>query len=231
MNCVQFHDRGILCYGYITGRTEEIVDLVLFEEISYVAKANGNVYLKGMSEMVLLTTTKSVLKSSIIRDVYILLDTLFTTGEMIFRYGMLDIFWTKSTKDELHNEKFMIPYLTKSLAWKSNIENFPIEFFSFLLFRQRLVKAVQSHLASKKGRGRQTTVPKISCTLSDYYALLDSAKSSVARDFKQNSLVVNNVHSINGGVQKLIGIRTTLEAHISCPTLLDALLGFRCNCS
>lgn len=229
MNCIEFHEQGNSCYGFIIERTDVTVEVRLFVEVPYVATENENIYLTGMSEMVILTKVKTVLKSSIIKFIYVLLDTLFTTGEIIFRYGMMDTFWIKSIDDAIRNEQFMIPFLMKSLAWKANSECFPMEFFSFLFFRQRLVKIVQSHLASKKGRGKQATVPKISCTLQDFYALLDSAKQSVMRDFKQNSVVVNNVHTINGGVQKLIGTKTTLEAYISCPTLLDDLLGFRCN--
>jgi hypothetical protein len=227
MNCIEFDERGNSSYGLITKRDDESLEVILFTEVPYISKEAENEYLKGMSEMVLLDKVKTVLKSSVIRYVYVLLESIFIRGEIIFRYGMNDIFWTKSKDDEAHNSHFTIPFLRKSLAWKNDRDCNSTEFYSFLLFRLRLVKSVQTHLSSKKGRGRQATVPQISCTLQDFYALLESAESSVLRDFKQSLIVVNNVHTINGGVQKLLETNTILQAFISCPTLLDCLLGYR----
>jgi hypothetical protein len=139
MNCIEFEEHGNSSYGLITKSNDESVQVILFAEVPHISKEVKNECLKGMSEMVFLDKVKRVLKTSIIRYVYVLLESIFITGEIIFRYGMIDIFWTKSKDDEAHNSHFTIPFLRKSLAWKYDREYYSMEFYSFLLFRLRLV--------------------------------------------------------------------------------------------
>jgi hypothetical protein len=231
MSCIEYYNRwGTVCYGLLFNEDDESnsstihpLSIVIPDPLSVPI----NPFVKDIVALAIdLKISITIEKSAILRPIYVLSESLFTNGELIYRFGMNDIFCIANSESQFHDAHFMVPSLSSSTAWSLQ-DTSMTEFYSNLLFRFRFVYLVQSGLEKSKGKGKQTTISKIPCTQSNFLFLVEYAKSSVIKDFKQSQIVYNNVHTSNGGVKQHIGSKTYLSATISCPSILDLLLGYR----
>lgn len=231
MACIEYHNRwGKSCYGLLSNDDDEsILSIIHPLTIKILDPEDGpvNPFVKDIIALVLdLGSSITIEKSAIQRQIYVLLESIFTDGEIIFRFGMDDIFCIANSESESRDSQFRIPSLSSSTAWYLQ-ESLSADFYSNLLFRFRLVYFVQAGLEKSKGKGKQITISKIPCTQNNFLYIVEHAKSYVIKDFKQSQIIYNNVHTSNGGVKQRIGSKTFLSATISCPSILDKVLGYR----
>jgi hypothetical protein len=222
---------GCVCYGLVVATDEqnsEFVHVHPFTKKLYLYDENEDPYLKDMSELILIKDKiLKVIVSSIVRRVYVILESYFIQGEIVFRYGMIDLFFIKSKDILSHDTHFGIPSFSELTAWDIDLNLESSQHMEFLLFRCRLIKVVQHALSLSKGFKSVITIPNIACGRIDFLKLIALAKGSVVKEFDKNIITYNSVHTSNSGCNQVSGLKTILKAILSCPSILDQFLGYR----